>query len=178
MNRIFQTAGHLIGGVMLWAVCNTLPAATPNVHYSGKLVAGACNLVVDNDTMATVDFHTIGSDNFDASGQTTPVPFTLSLQDCKTALANGVLVTFQGVEDSTLPELLALEPSSEASGFAIGVETAAQQPVSINATVGTAFVLKEGITTINLQARLQKYAGEEVMPGEFSGSATVSFEYQ
>ncbi|EBS0022318.1 fimbrial protein SteF, partial [Salmonella enterica subsp. enterica serovar Enteritidis] len=24
MNRIFQTAGHLIGGVMLWAVCNTL----------------------------------------------------------------------------------------------------------------------------------------------------------
>ncbi|NYN06587.1 fimbrial protein SteF, partial [Salmonella enterica subsp. enterica serovar Typhimurium] len=23
MNRIFQTAGHLIGGVMLWAVCNT-----------------------------------------------------------------------------------------------------------------------------------------------------------
>ncbi|EHO3612430.1 fimbrial protein, partial [Salmonella enterica] len=153
MNRIFQTAGHLIGGVMLWAVCNTLPAATPNVHYSGKLVAGACNLVVDNDTMATVDFHTIGSDNFDASGQTTPVPFTLSLQDCKTALANGVLVTFQGVEDSTLPGLLALEPSSEASGFAIGVETAAQQPVSINATVGTAFVLKEGITTINLQAR-------------------------
>ncbi|EGD3188814.1 fimbrial protein SteF, partial [Salmonella enterica subsp. enterica serovar Kentucky] len=53
-----------------------------------------------------------------------------------------------------------------------------QQPVSINATEGTAFVLKEGITTINLQARLQKYAGEEVMPGEFSGSATVSFEYQ
>ncbi len=28
---------------MLWAVFNTLPAATPNVHYSGKLVAGACN---------------------------------------------------------------------------------------------------------------------------------------
>ncbi|ECV4898108.1 fimbrial protein SteF, partial [Salmonella enterica subsp. enterica serovar Kentucky] len=102
----------------------------------------------------------------------------LSLQDCKTALANGVLVAFQGVEDSTLPGLLALEPSSEASGFAIGVETVAQQPVSINATEGTAFVLKEGITTINLQARLQKYAGEEVMPGEFSGSATVSFEYQ
>ncbi|MFG5940869.1 fimbrial protein [Salmonella enterica subsp. enterica serovar Weltevreden] len=173
MNRIFQTAGHLIGGVMLWAVCNTLPAATPNVHYSGKLVAGACNLVVDNDTMATVDFHTIGSDNFDASGQTTPVPFTLSLQDCKTAL-----VTFQGVEDSTLPGLLALEPSSKASGFAIGVETAAQQPVSINATEGTAFVLKEGITTINLQARLQKYAGEDVMPGEFSSTVTVNFEYQ
>ncbi|EHA3455686.1 fimbrial protein, partial [Salmonella enterica subsp. enterica serovar Heidelberg] len=165
MNRIFQTAGHLIGGVMLWAVCNTLPAATPNVHYSGKLVAGACNLVVDNDTMATVDFHTIGSDNFDASGQTTPVPFTLSLQDCKTALANGVLVTFQGVEDSTLPGLLALEPSSEASGFAIGVETVAQQRLDINAVQGTAFMLKEGITTINLQARLQKYAGEDVMPG-------------
>lgn len=89
---------------MLWAVCNTLPAATPNVHYSGKLVAGACNLVVDNDTMATVDFHTIGSDNFDASGQTTPVPFTLSLQDCKTALANGVLVTFRALKTVPCPD--------------------------------------------------------------------------
>lgn len=89
-----------------------------------------------------------------------------------------MLVTFQGVEDSTLPGLLALEPSSKASGFAIGVETAAQQPVSINATEGTAFVLKEGITTINLQARLQKYAGEDVMPGEFSSTVTVNFEYQ
>lgn len=163
---------------MLWAVCNTLLAATPNVHYSGKLVAGACNLVVDNNTMATVDFHTIGSDNFDASGQTTPVPFTLSLKDCKTALANGVLVTFQGVEDSTLPGLLALEPSSAASGFAIGVETVAQQRLDINAAQGTAFMLTEGVTTINFQARLQKYAGEDVTPGDFSGSATVSFEYQ
>ncbi|VEA15562.1 fimbrial subunit [Salmonella enterica subsp. enterica] len=67
-----------------------------------------------------------------------------------------MLVTFQGVEDSTLPGLLALEPSSEASGFAIGVETAAQQPVSINATVGTAFVLKEGITTIQLAGQAAK----------------------
>lgn len=152
---------------MLWAVCNTLPAATPNVHYSGKLVAGACNLVVDNDTMATVDFHTIGSDNFDASGQTTPVPFKLSLQDCKTALANGVLVTFQGVEDSTLPGLLALEPSSEASGFAIGVETAAQQPVSINATVGTAFVLKEGITTITCRPGCKNTLEKRLCRGNF-----------
>ncbi|TMM75175.1 fimbrial protein SteF, partial [Salmonella enterica subsp. enterica serovar Heidelberg] len=50
--------------------------------------------------------------------------------------------------------------------------------LDINAVQGTAFMLKEGITTINLQARLQKYAGEDVMPGEFKGSATVSFEYQ
>lgn len=67
-----------------------------------------------------------------------------------------MLVTFQGVEDSTLPGLLALEPSSEASGFAIGVETVAQQRLDINAVQGTAFMLKEGITTINLQAGLQK----------------------
>lgn len=178
MNTISHPAGQLIGGVMLWAVCSTLSAAAPNVHYSGKLVAGACNLVVDNDTMATVDFHTIGSGSFDANGQSRHIPFTLSLKDCKTALANGVLVTFQGVEDSSLPGLLALEPSSEAGGFAIGVETVAQQPVSINATEGTAFVLKDGITTINFQARLQKHAGEDVMPGEFKGTVTVNFEYQ
>ncbi len=41
--------------------------------------------------------------NFDASGQTTPVPFTLSLE-LQNSVANGVLVTFQGVEDGTLPD--------------------------------------------------------------------------
>lgn len=178
MNRFFQTAGSFIGGVMLWAVCSTLSAAAPNVHYSGRLVAGACNLVVNNDTIATVDFHTVGSGSFDANGQSLHIPFTLSLEDCKTALANGVLVTFQGVEDSTLPGLLALEPSSEAGGFAIGVETAAQQRLDINAAQGTAFMLTEGVTTINLQAWLQRHTGEELITGAFTGSTTVNFEYQ
>ncbi len=39
------------------------------------------------------------------AGEATPVPFTLSLRGfARAALANGVLVTFQGVEDSTLPD--------------------------------------------------------------------------
>lgn len=149
-----------------------------SVHYSGELIAGACDLVVSGDTMATVDFHTLSTANFDSNGQSPRIPFTLSLNDCRTALATGVLVTFQGTEDSTLSGLLALETSSHASGFAIGVETAAQQPLTINATQGTAFVLTEGITTINLRAWLQKYAGKDITPGEFTGSATVNFEYQ
>ncbi len=71
---------------------NTLPAATPNVHWLAvKLAAGACNPVVDNDTMAHGDFHTIGSDNFDASDT---VPFTLSLRDAKQRQPNA-LVTFR-----------------------------------------------------------------------------------
>ncbi|ECG8590972.1 fimbrial protein SteF [Salmonella enterica subsp. salamae] len=168
---------HFISSGLLWALL-LAPTMGANVHYSGQLIAGACDLEVNGDTIATVDFHTVSSGSFAANGQSAHIPFTLSLKNCHTALATGVLVTFSGTEDSTLPGLLALEPSSEAGGFAIGVETAAQQRLDINAAQGTAFMLTEGVTTINLQAWLQKYAGEDVTPGEFLGSATVSFEYQ
>lgn len=53
---------------MLWVVCNMLFVVMFNVYYSGKLVVGVCNFVVDNDMMVMVDFYIIGSDNFDVSG--------------------------------------------------------------------------------------------------------------
>lgn len=172
-----QKIKYIAYGGFLWMI-GLFPAAAVSIHYRGELVAGACSLVVNDGLLASVDFHTLGSGSFDANGQSPHIPFTLNLKDCHSALANGVLVTFQGVEDSTLPGLLALEPSSEASGFAIGVETAAQQPLNINAAQGTAFIVREGVTTITLQAWLQKYTGEDITPGEFSGTATVNFEYQ
>ncbi|EBS7636498.1 fimbrial protein SteF [Salmonella enterica] len=168
---------YLLCAGLLWA-CNSLPAAAVGVEYSGELIAGACTLVINGNTMATVDFHTVSSGEFNATGQSSRVPFTLSLKECSSALATGVLVTFQGVEDSTLPGLLALEATSTASGFAIGVETTDQKPLAINATQGATFTLTEGLTTIRLQAWLQKHPTEDIAPGEFTGTATVSFEYQ
>ena len=148
------------------------------IHYSGDLVAGACELVVNGDIMATVDFHTVSTDSFQATGKTNPIPFQLSLKNCHSALAAGVLVTFTGIQDSRLTNLLALESTSLASGFAIGIQTTDQQPLIINAAQGTPFVLTEGNTTINFQSWLEKYSDEDITPGEFTGSATVEFEYQ
>lgn len=178
MRRLMQAMIKLFYGGLLGFIAYTPLFASDNVHYSGELVAGACELVVDGDTMATVSFHSIGNGSFDANGQSVRVPFNLSLKNCHSALASGVLVTFSGTEDSTLPGLLALEATSTASGFAIGVETTDQKPLAINATQGATFTLTEGLTTIRLQAWLQKHPTEDIAPGEFTGTATVSFEYQ
>lgn len=149
-----------------------------NMHFTGEVIAGACELIVNGGTMAAVDFHTISTIQFNADGKTTPVPFTLGLKNCQTALATGVLVTFQGMQDSLLPDLLALDSSSVASGFAIGIETSAQQPLIINAAQGAPFIITEGNTIINLQAWLQKKSGVDITPGEFTATAMIGFEYQ
>ncbi|ECI3848927.1 fimbrial protein [Salmonella enterica subsp. enterica serovar Portland] len=178
MRRLMQAMIKLFYGGLLGFIAYTPLFASDNVHYSGELVAGACELVVDGDTMATVSFHSIGNGSFNANGQSVRVPFNLSLKNCHSALASGVLVTFSGTEDNTLPGFLALEATSVASGFAIGIETIDKRPLNINATQGTLFGLSEGLMTIYLQAWLQARPAEDVTPGEFSGVATVSFEYQ
>ncbi|UQQ17423.1 hypothetical protein MYA98_20740 [Salmonella sp. WGH-01] len=88
-----------------------------------------------------------------------------------------MVVTFQGVEDSTLPGLLALESSSIANGFAIGIETADQHPLIINASQGTEFMLAEGNTIINLRHGYKNIRGK-YYAREFNASAMVNFEYQ
>ncbi len=163
----------------LLAAIPVLPAISgTEIHYTGVLVAGTCEPVINGDVMATVDFRNVSTDSFHATGKTTPVPFQLSLKNCHSALASGVLVTFTGVRDSRQPDLLALESSSVASGFAIGIETPDQQPLIINAAQGTPFVITEGNTIINLQAWLQKKSGGDVTPGAFTATAMVEFEYQ
>ncbi len=76
-----------------------------------------------------------------------------------------MLVTFQGVERQYPAGLLALEPLVEASGFAIGVETAAQQPVVSNAMANFAFVLKEELPPSTCRrASAKNTYSEDVMP--------------
>ncbi|ECF1699761.1 TPA: fimbrial protein [Salmonella enterica subsp. enterica serovar Enteritidis] len=173
-----RTLLHVIGSALSLTFYSQSIFAGTAIHYSGELIAGACEMIVNGDTMATVDFNTVSISEFNANEKTTPVPFTLSLKNCHTALATGVLVTFHGVQDSFWPNLLALESSSTADGFAIGIETTDHQPLMINATQGTEFLLTDGNTTISLEAWLQKHSGTDITPGEFTGSATVSFEYQ
>lgn len=178
MNKSMNRLQHLLYGLLLSTISVSPGFSGTAIHYTGQLIAGACEMTVNGDILATVDFRDVSTDSFLPQGKTTPVPFQLSLKNCHSALASGVLVTFAGIQDSKLPNLLALESSSVASGFAIGIQTPDQHSLVINAAQGTRFVITEGNTIINLQAWLEKYSGEEVTPGEFSGSATVSFEYQ
>ena len=152
--------------------------AAQNIHYKGELIAGVCELIVNDDIAANVDFHTLSYNAFDSNNQTTHIPFSLTLKNCQTSLANGVLVSFSGTEDSILPGLLKLDESSVASGFAIGIETAYSTPIAINSNQKITFSLSEGITTINLRAWLQKYTSNIITPGEFTGKTTIEFEYQ
>ncbi|MGX9743221.1 fimbrial protein [Pseudocitrobacter corydidari] len=163
---------------LFWFAFSLPLLAAQNIHYKGELIAGACELVVNGGIMATVDFKTLSNGNFGSNNQTLPVSFSLSLKNCKTALSTGVLLTFTGVEDDTLPGLLKPEATSIASGFGIGIKTRDQREITFNASQGIEFTLTENMTTMYFEAWLQKHLAEDITPGEFTGTATVNFEYQ
>lgn len=177
VKRHLRQAGRA-GAVLLLCTIATLPAlAADNVHFSGNLVSGACTLTVQGGNVATVDFAQIDSAEFIPAGQSARKPLLLELTDCDSALSNSVKVTLAGTEASGADGILAINSDSKASGIGIGIETQAGISVDINSPNGATFTLKTGNNTLRLNTWVQRLSGEELVPGAFNATATVTFEY-
>lgn len=167
-----------MGAALLLYTAAALPVhAADNMHFSGSLVASACTMTMQGTDIATVDFSQLNADDFASSGQSARKPLTFELTDCDSALSNGVRVTFVGVEVPEADGILALDSGSMASGIGIGIETLAGVPVPINNDDGATFSLNTGNNTLPLNAWVQRLAGRDLMPGTFTATATVTFEY-
>lgn len=172
---------HLIRGtgvaLLLCSVASFPAMAADNVHFSGRLVAGACTLTIQGTDIATVDFSRLDGADFLPAGQSARRPLTFELMDCDSALSNEVQVTFSGAEVPGLNGILAIDGGSMAAGIGIGIETLAGVPVAINDTGGVTFTLKTGNNTLQLNTWVQRIPGEDLTPGTFTATATATFEY-
>ncbi|EAZ9180207.1 fimbrial protein [Salmonella enterica] len=166
------------GAALLLCTVATWPArAADNVHFSGRLVASACTLILRGTDVATVDFAQVDSADFIPSGQSPRKPLIFELTDCDSALSDGVQVTFAGVEAPGSTGILAIDKGSMASGIGIGMETLTGEPVAINNASGATFMLSTGNNTLRLNAWVQRLPGEDLAPGAFTATATATFEY-
>lgn len=163
--------------VMLWLGMMSTAVADNNVHFFGQLVADACQLVVNGETLAEVVFSPISAPDLAVRRQSAHIPFTLQLKDCKTALSEGVTVRFSGTTASGMNGFLAMDAASEASGIAIGIETATGTQVEVNGASGAKFTLDNGLNVLNFNAWIQVLDGDVITPGTFSATANVAFEY-
>lgn len=154
--------------------------AAENLAFRGTLVNAPCTLR-PGDEAIELNFGTLVNKFLYSNTRTPSQPFSLHLDDCDTAVATGVKLTFIGTENSSLPGLLALDASSAARGVAVGMETAAGQALPLNVQ-GSTTPLTPGNMAIALQAYVQAepvaQANLGIVPGAFTATATFALEYQ
>lgn len=147
-----------------------------NLHFRGNLVANACTVGVNGGTLAEVAFPVLSAGDL-LRAPSVPQPFSLQLNDCDSALSNGVRVTFTGTEAVGLKGYLALDASSAAGGVGIGIKTLTGTAVEINNAAGATFTLVPGSNQLTLNAVVQALPSATITIGPFSASVTANFEY-
>ncbi|ALL40507.1 exotoxin (plasmid) [Serratia marcescens] len=158
----------------------TLATGEHNVHLYGALVAEPC-VIAPGDEEITLDFGTIIDKYLYLNTRTLGQPFEIRLRECDLTLAKSVRVMFTGKKNSVLPDLLAIDGGSEATGIAIGFETPSGQPMPLN-TQSDKWLLQERGGAIAMKAYVQgepqAIAGQTIGRGAFSAVAIFNLEYE
>ncbi|WP_447889711.1 fimbrial protein [Serratia fonticola] len=158
----------------------TVQAAGENVRLYGALVAEPC-VIPPGEEDITLDFGTVIDKYLYLNTRTLGQSFSLHLAECDVSLGKMVKVTFLGKENMALPGLLAIDNVSQATGIAIGLETAEARPVLINQANGK-YPLQDGDNRIALKAYVQgepvAIRNQSIGRGPFSATATFSLEYE
>lgn len=175
MSKLLGCALALCAGLsMHWA------AAADNMLLHGALVAEPCTLQPGDEDIQ-LDFGTVIDKYLYANGRTSAKPFSLTLLDCDVSLGKTVKITFGGVESPALPGLLLPQSAGQVSGIALGIETAAGKPVTLNKP-SQGQTLANGNNSLQLQAYIQgepgAIAGKNIGLGEFTATATFGLEYE
>lgn len=151
-----------------------------NVHFSGALVAEPCTLP-DTETDIHLDFGSVIEKSLYQYQRTKSQPFTIHLEACDPALMKTVSVTFTGTADDELTTLLALDPTSDAKGVAIGLEMPNGSPLGINkAAPWQQLTAGNNSLTFNayVQIKPQALSMKTVTPGVFSAISNFVLSYQ
>ena len=153
--------------------------AADNLSFKGVLVAQACT-IRPGDELIAVEFSDISTSSLYLNTRTPGEPFYIHLQDCDTQIADSVTATFSGTENAELPGLLALATGSAARGIAIGLETAADQPLPLNVP-SPEQALNDGDNVIALKAYVRgeptAIANESIRKGRFLANSTFTLAY-
>lgn len=154
--------------------------AVPNMRMHGALVAEPC-VIPPGEESISLDFNSVVDKYLYLNSRTIGQVFEISLTDCDLGLGSTVEVTFSGAESAELTGLLAIDPSSTASGIALGLETVDGRPLPLNQS-SAKLQLQTGRNVIALKAYVQgeptAITDNNIVPGTFSAIATFSLQYE
>lgn len=170
---------------VLWAVL-VMPLlmgdkanAADNVIFTGDLVAEACSVRPGDDAI-TLDMSDVSSQYLYANSRTVGKRFRIHLEGCDVSIADAVTTTFSGRESVELPGLLKLDASSVAAGIALGIETATNVPLLLNATSDEQ-PLSDGNNILEFKAFVKgeprALADKTIRAGAFAATSTFTLNY-
>jgi type 1 fimbria pilin len=158
--------------------CLQANADNKEIDFFGTVVNRPCN-IEPQSAEQLVDMGTVIVKTLYRYEHTTPVPFNITLTDCKTNVFNAVTVTFSGTEDRELPGKLAI--NNGANGDAIALFDSKGAEINLNHATD-AVALQTGTTTLKFSAYVQGHPSaiknRTITEGEFSSVANFVLTYQ
>ncbi|HDT2998750.1 TPA: type 1 fimbrial protein [Proteus mirabilis] len=150
-----------------------------NIYVHGSILNAPCKV---RNKIINVEFGDIIGKYLYIHDRTRSIPFSIELDDCKTNIANSVIVTFTGRSSSGegLDGFLALDSSSVATGVGIGIETDNGKFLPLNQST-KAMNLISGYNALAFKAFVKGddrvLRNKSLGFGEFLATATFVLEY-
>ncbi|MGR7122251.1 fimbrial protein [Klebsiella aerogenes] len=175
--RVLLCLPLLSGGLVLAGNNTHIVIAGGIIHLKGQVTAGAC--AVGPDSLdKTVVMGQVRSYQFSGVGSwASPVPFTLQLVDCSTAVSQQVGMMFSGVTEGKDPLVFSAgSGNSAAKGVGIGIFDSQGELIVPNASPRHFTPLTQGTMVLPFTARYRA-TSRAVTPGEASTVVNFSLYY-
>ncbi|HEC2037755.1 TPA: type 1 fimbrial protein [Klebsiella oxytoca] len=167
----------LVSGVANAAASGTTVAtgngAHGTVHFKGEIIDSPCSIAPESADQ-TVDLGQVSNSALENKGKSSPVAFSIKLQNCDISTYKTVTATWSGTADTNNNDIWGI--TGTASGAGIVLNDASMKPIVLGAETA-ATTLTSNNTTIAMSAYLQG-DGQTVVPGSFTGAADFVLAYQ
>ncbi|WP_370612206.1 fimbrial protein [Klebsiella aerogenes] len=148
------------------------------ITFTGSIIDAPCS-ITNKSAEQTIDLGQVSDSALANQGESTPVPFTIDLENCSVATdaANTVQVTFNGAQDAVDGvKMLGLSGNAAGAGIVIADGSG---PLDLG-TASSATTLSAGPNQLGFTAYLKGESGASVtvVPGSFQSVANFSMSYQ
>lgn len=148
--------------------------------FRGNVVVTPCQIAPGSEKVP-VDFKQVSVKELYSTGKSKPLLFSIHLTNCNTSVFNAVTVTFNGIENINLPDHLAINDKSEASGIGIGLLNLNETPIELNVPS-----LVQNLNDNNTELQFKAYVEAEpearsnqtITYGQFYSTAYYTLNYQ
>lgn len=139
-----------LAAIALGSVITTANAADGSIHFTGEILATACNVTNGVNKIINVDLGKVSAASLKTAGtRSSSVPFDIKLDQCPLQTAN---VRFDGTADATDKNLLAIDATSVAKGVGIEIDSATGKQIPLY-TPSDDIALTAGTNTLHYMAR-------------------------
>lgn len=171
MKKLMVLMALFGGGYLFPAI-----ATDKEIDFFGTVVNRPCNIEPQSADQV-VEMDSVIVKTLYRNGHSNPVPFSIKLTDCKTAVYQSV--TFSGTEDHELPGKLAINNGTNGAAIALFDHKGAD--IDLNQAT-SAVALQGGTTILNFTAYVQGHPSaiqnKTITEGEFSSVANFVLAYQ